>query len=252
MEPKVQNLFKKWERYFNGKEDYQLGENLPIHSIRRNIQLMVNDDFVFRTFNSVGLESSKDKEKYNKLFCSNGHLRNALTDWYYITQTLYIRRLTEDSTKEGKKETDDWKKTCSLVNLLTNIEKNSCHINRKSFCEFRGSNNCSDIKFDKISEKDETCRKDGDKISKEYLASLKDRLKTEEIRNVRIYSDQVVAHSDFINLSNSFGMDTIKKCHETIISVYQEIEFIFFTESFFGETTLSKDSVLQKSDRPFR
>lgn len=125
----IEKLFKKWEKYLTGKVDHQPGQGLANHSIMANIQLMVDDDFRFRTFNDAGFEMSKNKEDYEKHFCSNEHLIRTLTKWHQETQSLYVRRLTEDSGRR-------WQDTCSLMNLLTDIEKNACHVNRKSFVIF--------------------------------------------------------------------------------------------------------------------
>lgn len=241
----IENLFKKWEKYLTGKVDCQPGQGLKSHSVMVNIQLMVDDDFIFRTFNDAGFEMSKNKDNYEKHFCSNEYLIRALTKWYQETQSLYVRRLTEDSGKR-------WKGTFSLKNLLTDIEKNLCHVNRKSFYNFHKKDEVyTNSIFDILSEKNMN-QKDSDKISENYLKGLKAKLATAEIAEVRDYTDKVVAHSDFEKFEGSLSIDKIKKCHESIIEVYREIERNFFLRgSSFGETALRKELVLQNTDKPF-
>lgn len=241
----IENLLKNWEKYLTGKVDHQPGQGLANHSVMANIQRMVDDDFIFQTFNDAGFEMSKNKENYKKHFCSNEHLIRALTKWHQETQSLYVRRLTEDSGRR-------WQDTCSLMNLLTDIEKNACHVNRKSFCNFHKKDKAyANITFDTLSEKSLN-REDSDKISENYLRRLKAKLGTTEITEVRNYTDKVVAHSDFESFGGSLSMEKIKKCHESIVAVYREIELNFFLRgSDFGETTLWKELVLQKADKPF-
>jgi len=240
----IQELFKKWEKYLTGKEDHQPGQLLENHSVMVNIQLMVDDDFRYRAFNEAGLEMSKNKEIYQKHFCSNEHLIRALTKWYKETQSLYVRRLTEDSKQ--------WKDTCSLMNLLTDIEKNSCHVNRKSFCDFyKHEETYANSMFDILSEKNAD-RKLSDKISINYIEQLKAKLRTAEIIDVKAYTDKVVAHSDFKSFNDGLSINKIQKCHESIIKVYKEIELNFFLRvSYFGETKLQKELVLRNADKPF-
>jgi len=240
----IEMLFKKWEKYLTGKEDHQPGQVLPPHSILANIQSMVDDDFIFRTFNDAGFEMAKNKKEFKEYFCSNKYLIKALRKWHVQSQSLYVRRLTEDSDKR-------WKDTCSLMNLLTDIEKNSCHVNRKSFCNFHKKDEVYANKiFDILSEKN-TSKRDADKISENYLKRLKTKLKITEIEEVRDYVDKFVAHSDFNSKGDCKGLN-IKECHKSIIEVYQEIEHNFFLRaSSFGETTLRKELVLQNADKPF-
>ncbi len=241
----IEKLFKKWEKYLTGKVDHQPGQGLANHSVMVNIQRMVDDDFVFRTFNDAGFEMSKNKDNYEKHFCSNEYLIRALTKWHQETQSLCVRRLTEDSGK-------GWKDTCSLMNLLTDIEKNSCHVNRKLFCDFyKNEEAYANDMFDILSENGVN-RKASDKISKNYIEQLKAKLRTLEILEVRAYTDQVVAHSDFESFSGNLSMGKIQKCHKSIIEVYRDIELKFFLRgSDFGETTLWKELVLQKADKSF-
>lgn len=246
----IEKLFEEWKKYLTGTLNHQPGQNLLNHSILSTIQLMVDDDFIFRTFHSANLEMLKNEGIYNDLFCSNTYLGRVFVNWYYTTQSLYIRKLTENSARG-----DGWKKTCSLINLLTSIEKNFVHINREKFRIIHKNNPniaYADIRFDAISNKDEGTRKDNDEISLNYLAHLKNRLETEEIKKIRSYTDKVVAHSDFAGFKDSFNMETIKKCHEVIIEVFREIESNFFMQpSTFGETKLWKELLLQNADKPF-
>jgi hypothetical protein len=244
----IQNLLNEWEKYLTGSIAHEPGQYLPNYSVMSTIQSMVNDDFIFRTFNAAGLEMSKNREKYEDLFCSNRYLNRALTHWYYTTQLLYVRRLTDNSTRR-----DDWKKTCSLMNLLTNIEKTSGYIDREKFRGIREWNVDPDIRFDVLSEKDENSRSDVDIISSDYIAKLKNKLKIKEIETIRRYTDKVLAHSDFESFNDPFGMETIQKCHHAIIEVYREIELYFFGrgESDFGKTNLWEELVMEKSNQPF-
>jgi len=237
----IEMLFKKWEKYLTGKEDHQPGQVLPPHSILANIQSMVDDDFIFRTFSGAGFEMAKNKKEFKKYFCSNEYLIKALRKWHVQSQSLYVRRLTD-----GKEDN-----TCSLTNLLNNIEKNLCHLNRKSFCNFhkKDEDHANEI-FDILSEKN-TNKKDTDKISENYLKKLKEKSETTEIREVRGYVDKFVAHSDFDCESYLKSLD-IKKCHESIIEVYRKIEQNFFLRaSSFGKSTLRKELVLSNADKPF-
>lgn len=242
----IEDLFKKWEKYLTGKADYHHGQVLANHSIMVNIQRMVDDSFIFETFNNAGLEMSKNKKNYKKNFCSNKYLISALTKWYLETQSLYVRRLTENSGKR-------WEDTCSLMNLLTAIEKNACHLNRESFCNFhKKDQDDADTKFDILSDKKNSSKKDSDQISKKYIMELKKRLETPEISDVKNYTDKVVAHCDFKTSNVNFSIDKIKKCHESIIKVYQEINSNFFLRVCdFGKTSLKKEMVLQNADKPF-
>ncbi len=241
---KIEQLFEKWERYLTGEVKHQPGQRLVNHSVMSNIQLMVDDDFIFKTFNDSGLEMSENKEIYEKYFCSNEYLIRSLKKWHLETQSLYVRRITEESKR--------WQDTCSLMNLLTDIEKNVCHLNRISFCNFyKNEEDYANAMFDILSENGVN-RKASDKISKNYIEQLKAKLRTLEILEVRAYTDQVVAHSDFKSFSGNLSMDSIQKCHKSIIEVYRDIELKFFLRgSDFGETTLWKELVLQKADKPF-
>ena len=125
----IKNLFKKWQEYLNGKKADETDKSLQSYSVKHTIQEMVDDHFIFKTFALTGSEMMKKDEKiYTNLFCSNQCLIEIMHKGHFRQQCLYIGKLIE-STREIEE-------TCSLVNLLKHIKKNSCHITRKKFVKF--------------------------------------------------------------------------------------------------------------------
>ncbi len=81
-------------------------EIIPVNSIIRQIMQMLDNHFIFCTFN----ESAKDRNDSNDLFSSNRYLWKILTNHYFIDQSLHIRRLTDKKNRKYK--------TASLMHFL--------------------------------------------------------------------------------------------------------------------------------------
>ena len=176
-------------------------------------------------------------------FCSNRLLIDTMKKYYFRSQCLYIGKLIESSKKIEK--------TCSLVNLLESIKKNSCHIKRKDFCDFYSDDFIgSSIAFDAISNKNQP-----DIIDNEYLDKLiKTLSENDHLKKIKNYRHQVVAHNDFKRPDDDIYIKTIEECHKVIIKIYREIQQNFFlTHSLCGEKSvnLAKRDVLHNADKPF-
>jgi hypothetical protein len=236
----IENLFKRWQEYLSGKKEDETDKSLQSHSIQHTIYEMVDDHFIFKTFNLTGSEMMKKDEKiYANLFCSNQYLIEIMKKGYFRLQCLHIGKLIESSKKIEK--------TCSLVNLLESIKKNSCHIKRKDFCDFH---NCRNASFDAISNKNQP-----DIIDNEYLDKLiKTLSENDHLKKIKNYRHQVVAHNDFTRPDYDIYMETIEECHKVISKIYREIEQNFFlAHSLCGEKSviLTKRDVLHNADKPF-
>ena len=240
----IESLFKRWQEYLNGKKEDETDKSLQSHSIKHTIYEMVDDHFIFKTFNLTGSEMMKKDEKiYANLFCSNQYLIEIMKKGYFRLQCLYIGKLIESSKKIEK--------TCSLVHLLESIKKNSCHINRKKFCDFYSDDFIgSSIAFDAISNKNQP-----DIIDNEYLDKLiKTLSENDHLKKIKNYRHQVVAHNDFKRPDDDIYIKTIEECHKVIIKIYREIQQNFFlTHSLCGEKSvnLAKRDVLHNADKPF-
>lgn len=240
----IKNLFKKWQEYLNGKKADETDKSLQSYSIKHTIQEMVDDHFIFKTFALTGSEMMKKNEKiYTNLFCSNQCLIEIMHKGHFRSQCLYIGKLIE-STREIEE-------TCSLVNLLKHIKKNSCHITRKKFVKFH----CDDVVyandcFDAISNKDQP-----DIIDNNYLDGLIKKLSNNEhIKKIKDYRNQVVAHNDFKRPDDDIYIKTFEECHKVISEICCEIQQNFFlAHSLCGEKSvnLAKTDVLHNADKPF-
>ena len=81
-------------------------EIIPVNSIIRQIIQMLDNHFIYCTFN----ESTNERNDSNDLFSSSRYLWKILTNHYLIDQSLHIRRLTDK--KKGKY------KSASLMHFL--------------------------------------------------------------------------------------------------------------------------------------
>lgn len=236
----AKETLERWKKYLEGEDNFQHGSNLPVHSILAQIQGMVDKDFIFRAFNDA-VKKMSDRKDFKEYFSSNEYLINIMKDWYFSSQCLYIRRLTDTNSDP-----------CTLMALLKNIQASKCNISRDLFCKFYKNDNCSDAHFDILSDTRLECGKKNDKISNEYVESLIARLKIEPIEVVRSYVDLMVAHSDFKKPKSYPSMAIIKKCHEAIVGVFKEVSLNFFLkDTHFGQVTLNKERVLINADKPF-
>jgi hypothetical protein len=59
----IENLFKRWQEYLSGKKEDETDKSLQSHSIKHTIYEMVDDHFIFKTFNLTGSEMMKKDEK---------------------------------------------------------------------------------------------------------------------------------------------------------------------------------------------
>ncbi len=73
-------------------------EIIPVNSIIRQIIQMLDNHFIFCTFN----ESTKERNDSNDLFSSSRYLWKILTNHYLIDQSLHIRRLTDEKNRKYK------------------------------------------------------------------------------------------------------------------------------------------------------
>jgi len=236
----AKKTLERWKKYLEGEDNYQQGSNLPTHSILAQIQGMVDKDFIFRAFNDA-VKKMSDRKDFKEYFSSNEYLINIMKDWYFSSQCLYIRCLTD--TKSD---------SCSLMALLKKIQASKCNISRDLFCKFHKNESYADASFDILSGTRLERVIKNDKISKEYVESLIARLEIKPIKVVRSYVDLMVAHSDFKKPELYPSMALIKECHEAIVGVFKEVSLNFFlTDTHFGEASLHKERVLINADKPF-
>jgi hypothetical protein len=149
------------------------------------------------------------------------------------------------------------------MEILNILGVNSHHFNRETFVEYHIKKQPSEeikhlkklnSKFDILSEKTNSKRKESGKINLNYLIQLKEKLEIPEIKDIRNYTDKLVAHSEFEPPEIKLSISKIQKCHESIIEVYKNIMSNFFYESSissFGKTNLLKEQVLSKADKPY-
>ena len=191
------------KKYLGLKEP---GENIPVNSIVRQICQMLDNDFIFCTFNEYA-NSMQKRNDSNDLFSSNPYLRKILTNHYFLDQSLYIRRLTDEKRRKYK--------SASLMHFLEDAK--------------------------------------GLGVDDAEIENLEKELKSAEIKKLRDFVDQHVAHADLDSQQVVISILEIKKCHESIIEVFKKISLKFFdiNMSSFCKTSLTKEQILKNSNKPF-
>lgn len=101
---------EQFKKYFGLKEP---GKDISVNSIVRQICQMLDNDFIFCTLNESA-NLMKERNDFDDLFSSNKYLRRILTNHYFLDQSLYIRRLTDE--KRNKYE------SASLIHFLENAK----------------------------------------------------------------------------------------------------------------------------------
>ncbi len=173
---------RQWIEIINGKNE---------HAIHHQITGLLSVDLEYRTIRRARELSSDAGLQQNGMV-------HALIDQGFIAhQVLAIRRITEPY--DGQKRMA----TYSLPRVISQIEEHRKLITRENYIcvdgtpydgiEHYSHPGPSHDTFDKLSRTDATSRSRDDLIHPDYLAELRQRLKSSEI--IRTYANKVLAHA---------------------------------------------------------
>ncbi len=222
------NRISNWKKILNGKDQ---------HSIFNQVQGIIWDDTVYRSFNEALRVSQETSAPSTG---RAGTTTDLIHRSFFISQVMALRRITD------KHEYNPFRSVYSLNRLIYEIEENHPLFTRENYVCYDGSTyenkDNTTLRqeriitnrhktFDNLSDKTENNRTRKDIIRKQIFTELKKQLKTTE--KVKKYANKYVAHaSDPCNREKiaqslkDLSLNHLVSCYKTIIQVSIKIGFI--------------------------
>jgi hypothetical protein len=240
----------KWQEILAGEDQ---------HSIYNQIQDIIWNDNVYRTFNEARRISAETNDSSTGLA---GTLIELIDQMFITHQSMAIRRLIDDY--EWRPE----RSVCSLPRLLNEVEHNRSLFTRENYICYDGLPfdgkrlswrdrllyDHRQKTFDILSRRNESHRTREDRLSSEIFPEINKQLKKAE--KIRVFANKFIAHA--ADPGNRHKIDPILKditlqhfedTYETLVAIGKYFERLF-GKLLLTEFPTAKSDQLENWDKP--